>query len=211
MTAGSKMAMAALIFAATIAGIALWFPPPEPSDSGKKAKEFPIHQSSRETRDMKIVGERGDGLNSFDGRFPSPFGELRERTVGESPSHPEPSQNEKEILWQKVRETLSRTLHEKFPELRLSAGDLQRLTQNIRTVHESMRVLREIERIREHAGQIRNLRSHLEWNVALMQETLGMTVAEFIDRARDEKAVDAAREEARDEEISVEYMRDFPP
>jgi hypothetical protein len=211
MDAGSKMAMAALIFTATIGGITFWFGPPRPFNSGQKAREFPMQQSSQETRKMKNVGERGDGLNSFHVRPSSPSAGLRERTVGESPSHPGPSQIEKEILWGKVRETLRRTLYEKFPELRLSAGDLQWLTQNIRTVQESMRAMREIERTRERAGQIRNLRRDLEWNAALVQETLGMTVAEFIDRARDEKTIDAAREEARDEEISAEYLRDYPP
>jgi len=83
------------------------------------------------------------------------------------------------------------------------------LTWNIRTLHESFRDLSMMDRSRENAESLKNIRSQIEWTQEIFREATGFSVAEFIERVRDEKGID--HDQPDDEEVVVEYIHDPRP
>jgi len=136
-----------------------------------------------------------------------------------SPSHPllyerfltdaQMEVGDPESFWSEVQKTLSSTIREKFPEVRLSERDLRNLTQNIRTLRESLQDLTTMDRSRENAEILKNIRSQMDWTHEIFRETTGFSVAEFIQRVRDEKGID--HDQPDDEEVVVEYIHDPRP
>jgi len=116
---------------------------------------------------------------------------------------------EPEFFWQEIQETLSSVIYDKIPEVRLSEGDLRGLTQNIRSLQDSMEGLRALDRTRENVVTIRNLRSQLDWNHQIFQETLGMSVVEFIQQVREKDGID--HDGSDEEEVVVDYLWDSYP
>ena len=114
-----------------------------------------------------------------------------------------------ESFWPEIQKTLSSTIREKIPEARLSERDLRNLTQNIRTLRESLQDLSTMDRSRENAEFLKNIRSQVDWTHEIFRETAGFSVAEFIQRVRDEKGID--HDQPDDEEVVVEYIHDPRP
>jgi len=114
-----------------------------------------------------------------------------------------------ESFWAEVPKTLSAAMREKIPEARLAERDLRDLTRNIRTLHESLQELSTMDRSRENAETLKNIRSQVDWTHEIFRETTGLSVAEFIQRVRDEKGID--HDQPDEEEVVVEYIHDPRP
>jgi len=116
-----------------------------------------------------------------------------------------------ESFWSGIQEILSSTIREKIPEARLSETDLRNLTRNIRTLRESLQDLSSMDRSRENSEILKNIRSQMDWTHEIFRETTGFTVAEFIQRVRDEKGIDHEQPDDEEEEVVVEYIHDPRP
>ena len=66
-----------------------------------------------------------------------------------------------------------------------------------------------MDRSRENAEFLKNIRSQVDWTHEIFRETAGFSVAEFIQRVRDEKGID--HDQPDDEEVVVEYITDPRP
>jgi hypothetical protein len=112
-----------------------------------------------------------------------------------------------QILWEEVQEDLALTMGEKFPELKLSQRDLQRLTETIRTLQKSMLELRDLERTSSNRGEIQRIRSEVNRALETFEEITKMSISEFILFGRPESGID--NEKPDDEEITEEYLSHF--
>jgi len=130
---------------------------------------------------------------------------LHERTPAEARGEG----RDAEDFWWEVQKTLFSTIREWIPEARLSERDLRNLTRNIRTLREALQDLSMLDRSRENAESLKNIRSQIEWTHEIFRETTGFSVAEFIERVRDEKGID--HDQPDDEEVVVEYIHDPRP
>ena len=112
-------------------------------------------------------------------------------------------QNES-IFWEEVQEDLTAIIREKFPELKLSQRDLQRLTETIRTLQKSMLALGELERTKSNREEIQKIRSEVNRTLETFEEITQMSISDFILFGRPESGLD--NEKPDDEEIIEEYL-----
>jgi hypothetical protein len=112
-----------------------------------------------------------------------------------------------EISWEEVQEDLALIIVEKFPELKLSQRDLQRLTETIQTLQKSMLELGDLERMRSNRGEIKRIRSEVNRALETFEEITKMSISEFILFGRPESGID--NEKPDDEEITEEYLSHF--
>ena len=108
------------------------------------------------------------------------------------------------VFWDEVQEDLTVTIREKFPELKLSQRDLQRLTETIRTLQKSMLSLRELERTRSNREEIKQIRSEVNRALEAFEEITQMSISDFILYGRPEGGLD--NEKPDDEEIIEEHL-----
>ena len=111
------------------------------------------------------------------------------------------------LFWEEVQEDMALIIEEKFPELKLSQGDLQKLTETIRTLQKSMRELGELERSISNREEIQKIRSQLNRALEAFEEITKMNASEFILFGRPESGID--NEKPDDEEIIKEYLINF--
>lgn len=114
-----------------------------------------------------------------------------------------------EICWEEVQEILASVIDEKFPELRVSDRELMELTENVRTIRESMQAMRDIERTSANAEAINGLHVQLNTALQVFEEITGTTAEEFMGRVRTRSGID--NEEPDDGQVVTEYLRDFRP
>jgi len=112
-----------------------------------------------------------------------------------------------QILWEEVQEDLALIIGEKFPELKLSQRDLQRLTETIRTLQKSMLELGDLERTRSNREEIQRIRSEVNRALETFEEITKMSISEFILFGRPESGIDNGKPD--DEEIIEEYLGHF--
>ena len=113
------------------------------------------------------------------------------------------SQNEP-VFWEEFQEDLTVIIREKFPELKLSQRDLQKLTQTIRILQKSMLELGELERTRSNREEIQKIRSEVSRTLETFEEITQMSISDFILYGRPESGLD--NEKPDDEEIIEEYL-----
>jgi len=111
------------------------------------------------------------------------------------------------ISWEEVQEDLALIIGEKFPELKLSQRDLQKLTETIRTLQKSMLELGDLERTRSNREEIQNIRTELNRALETVEEITEMGISDFILFGRPENGID--NEKPDDEEIIKEYLSHF--
>ena len=107
-------------------------------------------------------------------------------------------------FWDEVQEDLTVIIQEKFPELKPSQGDLQRLTETIRTLQKSMLALGELERTKSNHEKIEKIRSELNQELEAFEEITQISISDFILYGRPESGLD--NEKPDDEEIIEEYL-----
>jgi hypothetical protein len=112
-----------------------------------------------------------------------------------------------QIFWEEVQEDMTVIIREKFPELKLSRRDLQRLTETIRTLQKSMLELGELERTRSNREQIQKMRSEVNRALEAFEEITKMSISDFILYGRPESGLD--NEKPDDEEIIEEYLHHY--
>ena len=111
------------------------------------------------------------------------------------------------VFWEEVQEDLTAIIREKFPELKLSQRDLQRLTETIRTLQKSMLALGELERTKSNRGEIQKIRSEVNRALEAFEEITQMSISDFILYGRPESGLD--NEKPDDEEIIEEYLNHY--
>jgi hypothetical protein len=109
-----------------------------------------------------------------------------------------------QIFWEEVQEDLALIIGEKFPELKLSQRDLQKLTETIQTLQKSMLELGDLERTRSNREEIQKIRSELNRALETVEEITEMGISDFILSGRPESGID--NEKPDDEEIIKEYL-----
>jgi hypothetical protein len=112
-------------------------------------------------------------------------------------------QNES-IFWEEVQEDLTAIIREKFPDLKLSQSDLQRLTETIRPLQKSMLALGELERTKSNREEIQKIRSEVNRTLEAFEEITQMSISDFILYGRPESGLDNGKPD--DEEIIEEYL-----
>jgi hypothetical protein len=130
----------------------------------------------------------------------SHFLQSPEETLPEWKAKP---QNEP-VFWDEVQEDLTAIIREKFPELKLSPRDLQRLTETIRTLQKSMLALGELERTKSNHEKIEKIRSEVNQELEAFEEITQISISDFILYGRPESGLD--NEKPDDEEIIEEYL-----
>jgi len=165
--------------------------------SSKAAAPLPLERpvlerkesTSRYSRDLRDVQPRW-----------SHFLQSPEEALPERRAKP---QNEP-FFWEEVQEGLTVIIREKFPELKLSQRDLQRLTETIRTLQKSMLALGELERTRSNREEIKQIRSEVNRSLETFEEITQMSISDFILYGRPESGLDNGKPD--DEEIIEEYL-----
>jgi hypothetical protein len=112
-----------------------------------------------------------------------------------------------QIFWEEVQEDLALIIGEKFPEMKLSQRDLQKLTETIRTLQKSMLELGDVERTRSNREEIQEIRSELNRALEKVEEITEMGISDFILFGRPDNGID--NEKPDDEEIIKEYLSNF--
>lgn len=126
---------------------------------------------------------------------------------GEVPSEKRLNPRNGQLFWEEVQEDLALIIGEKFPELKLSQRDLQRLTETIRTLQKSMLELGDLERTRSNREEIQRIRSEVNRALETFEEITKMSISEFILFGRPESGIDNGKPD--DEEIIEEYLGHF--
>ena len=111
------------------------------------------------------------------------------------------------LFWEEVLEDLALIIEEKYPELKLSRGDLQNLTETIRTLQKSMLELGELERSISNREEIQKIRGELNRALETVEEITKMGISDFILFGRPESGID--NEKPDDEEIIKETLGNF--
>ncbi len=122
---------------------------------------------------------------------------------------PRTEKSDPETFWLEVQKELASTIREKIPDARLSDRALREVTRQIRTLRDSLQAASETERSGDNVEALKNARSQIGWTHELFRENTGFTIAEFIQRVRDETGID--HDQPDDEEVVVEYIRDPRP
>jgi hypothetical protein len=129
--------------------------------------------------------------------------------VEKDPVETRTAKGDPETFWLEVQKKLAATIREKIPEARLSDRDVRDLTRDIRTLRDSLQAASETERRLDNAEALKDARGRIDWTQQIFRETTGLTVAEFIQRVREEKGID--HDASEDEEVVFEYIHDPRP
>jgi hypothetical protein len=111
-----------------------------------------------------------------------------------------------DLFRESVQGMLEWAIEEEFPEISLSENDYQELTKTVMAIRETMQGLRGMERTRENAASINQMRDQLDHAMSDFEQITGMRLTDFLLRAPAEGGIDY--DESDDEEIVLEYIVD---
>jgi hypothetical protein len=106
-----------------------------------------------------------------------------------------------------IQGMLASAIEKELPELELSEIELREMTAAVITIRDSMQELRVLERTSENAEDIRRLRDRMKEAMGDLEQITDMSAEALMLRAPAEGGID--HDEADDEEVVLEYLRDF--
>jgi hypothetical protein len=181
----ASLGLMCVVACGVAAGVLLWLdrdPAGQPALQSARAQARPAEPDR-----PAFAAPRPSLAPADEARSPEPaLDRALDRAPGAAPDPQASGEDEIAVTRALVRASLERDIPRKLPELTLSAGDLERLSDTVLRVREHHMRLRGLAHTSENAAEIRRLETELVHDLLVFEEVTGMSATELTGALSDE-------------------------
>jgi hypothetical protein len=183
----ASLGLMCIVACGVAAGVLLWLdrdPAGQPALQSARAQARPAEPDRPA---FAGLAPRPSLTPAVEARSPEPtLDPAPDRAPGAAPDTQASGEDEIAVTRALVRASLERDIPRKLPELTLSAGDLERLSDTVLRVREHHMRLRGLAHTIENAAEIRRLETELVHDLLVFEEVTGMSATELTGALSDE-------------------------